>query len=817
MGSKCWFIVALLLFFPLTQHNSILTESSNPSSAPYQIQPEEPEESPNDYGWTNLKTVAAFDGKPDNIIDIDFRHEYDMDEDGNWYFMGEFYEEVQFGDTRLVPVGRNDIFVAKYSAEGEWEWAKAIHGENQYEGYNNLAHFGHALQVHTDGSIYVSGEYRANLTLGPFTLISTVHDVPREEVFVAKLTKHGEWEWATSGGGSWVDEAKQLELTPEGDVVILGNSYTDHINPTFGDTEFTNPDTKTFVAKLSKHGDWLWAHQYGKGMLYTELDALHIDTTGNIYIGTSTDGMAGTPGEPVFGELPVEPIGNATATYITKILPNGKFAWLKSFNSTCLKIEDIANSTGGDIFFGGYWDDSCDKDESNEDLQALSYNNSNCSFCYDKRGFVAKIAQDGDLKWVSHIHGYGHSSVSMLTVDEQDRLFVAGMTEWGEVKLGTLEIERSGAKSFVSEISPDGKWEWSVLARGDYPGFDESSDGGIKSIEHHDGKLTVSGFFGEDDGILNPYSINVESGMVHFSAHLEFFDADEDGVGDSTDRCMRGAAGWVSTNETDMDEDGCRDADEDDDDDNDGILDEDDDCPGYDNSKDMDCDGVLDWEDDSDGDGIMDQDDQCPGEDDHLDTDSDEVPDCQDADDDDDGIIDADDACPLADQEIDWNCNGINDLEEDSDSDGVVDWYDACQGHDDQLDMNENGIPDGCDEPEVLEEKPENNSTSGGQESRTNISEGQESKTNTSTLDDEAGSTVSTTAFAVGGSALVMLALVAVMVSRRRSKNDIESTPDLNIALVEAYVQQLVELGHPEDIARAHAIAHYSSVNEQQN
>ena len=78
MGSKCWFIVALLLFFPLTQHNSILTESSNPSSAPYQIQPEEPEESPNDYGWTNLKTVAAFDGKPDNVIDIDFRHEYDL-------------------------------------------------------------------------------------------------------------------------------------------------------------------------------------------------------------------------------------------------------------------------------------------------------------------------------------------------------------------------------------------------------------------------------------------------------------------------------------------------------------------------------------------------------------------------------------------------------------------------------------------------------------------------------------------------------------------------------------------------------------------
>ena len=815
MRGKCWFIVALFFFLPFTQHNSLLTDESNPSFAAYQVQPEEPSESPNDYGWTNLKTVAAFDGTSSNVIDIDFRHEYDVDEDGNWYFMGEFYEEIQFGNTRLVPVGRNDIFVAKYSAEGEWEWANAIHGENQYGHYNNLAHFGHALQVHTDGSVYVSGEYRANLTLGQFTLISTVHDVPREEVFVAKLTKDGDWEWATSGGGSWVDEAKQLELTPEGDVVILGNSFTDHINPTFGDTEFTNTDTKTFVAKLSKHGDWLWAHQYGLGILGLADDALFIDTNGDIYIGTNANLVGGGTVKPVFGELPVEPIANKTA-YITKILPNGTFSWLKTFNSTCLKIEDIAKSIGGDVFFGGYWDDNCDKDESDEDLQALSYNNSNCSSC-QQRGFVAKMTQDGDLKWVSHIHGYGHSSVSMLNVDEQDRLFVAGMTEFGELKLGTLETERSGVKSFVSEISSDGKWEWSVLARGDYPGFDESSDGGIKSIEHHDGKLTVSGFFGEDDGILNPYSINVVSGMVHFSVNLEFSDADEDGVGDSTDRCMRGATGWVSTNETDMDEDGCRDADEDEDDDNDGILDEDDDCPHYDNSKDMDCDGVPDWEDDSDGDGIMDQDDECPGEDDNLDTDRDEVPNCQDEDDDDDGINDADDTCPLADQEIDWNCNGINDLEEDSDSDGIVDWFDACQGHDDQVDVNENGIPDGCDEYEVIVETPENNSASGGQDNKTNTSGGQDSKTNTSTLDEEAGSTVSTTAFAVGGSALVMLALGAVMLSRRRSNNNIESSPKLNIALVEAYVQQLVELGHPEDIARAHAIAHYSNLTEQQN
>ena len=37
------------------------------------------------------------------------------------------------------------------------------------------------------------------------------------------------------------------------------------------------------------------------------------------------------------------------------------------------------------------------------------------------------------------------------------------------------------------------------------------------------------------------------------------------------------------------------------------------------------------------------------------------------------------DASPI-DQEIDWNCNGIDDLQDDSDDDGVVDWYDKKVG-----------------------------------------------------------------------------------------------------------------------------------------
>jgi hypothetical protein len=76
-------------------------------------------------------------------------------------------------------------------------------------------------------------------------------------------------------------------------------------------------------------------------------------------------------------------------------------------------------------------------------------------------------------------------------------------------------------------------------------------------------------------------------------------------------------------------------------------------------------DGVI----DSDGDGVPDDEDVCPGFDDNIDTDGD-------------GIPDGCDECPY----------GDNDL--DSDGDGVADGCDICPGLDESIDTNGSGIPD---------------------------------------------------------------------------------------------------------------------------
>lgn len=90
---------------------------------------------------------------------------------------------------------------------------------------------------------------------------------------------------------------------------------------------------------------------------------------------------------------------------------------------------------------------------------------------------------------------------------------------------------------------------------------------------------------------------------------------------------------------------------------------------------------------DADGDGVPDELDACPGFDDMADQDGDGTPDGCDADRDGDGVANDLDAFP-------------DDATEsaDSDGDGVGDNSDACPGSDDGLDWDADGIPDGCDD-----------------------------------------------------------------------------------------------------------------------
>ncbi len=179
------------------------------------------------------------------------------------------------------------------------------------------------------------------------------------------------------------------------------------------------------------------------------------------------------------------------------------------------------------------------------------------------------------------------------------------------------------------------------------------------------------------------------------------YDYDDDGVGDPCDRdddgdgvpdiydyCKMGVMGWITSEFTDHDSDGCMDADREDlDDDSDNILDDLDACPkgilGI--GQDSDGDGCKDDEDnDDDNDNVDDGSDFCnPGKTDWLsgtltDHDSDGCHDEEeDMDDDNDGVLDEFDSCPKG--IANWISNTNTDADMDGCQDGTED-LDCCGG-----------------------------------------------------------------------------------------------------------------------------------------
>ena len=191
--------------------------------------------------------------------------------------------------------------------------------------------------------------------------------------------------------------------------------------------------------------------------------------------------------------------------------------------------------------------------------------------------------------------------------------------------------------------------------------------------------------------------------------------------------------------------DGCSDSDDD------GVCDEDDVCPGYDDNNDFDNDGIpnkcdcapdvpglpstfiiscddgdpntindvydigsceckgepIDGCSDSDGDGICDEDDICEGYDDNIDSDDDDIPDGCDCKPNTPGLpstflISCDDGDPNTINDVyaigSCECAGEPISCTDSDGDDVCDDDDICEGYDDNIDSDDDGTPDGCDQ-----------------------------------------------------------------------------------------------------------------------
>lgn len=125
---------------------------------------------------------------------FDVAHRPVADARGNVYFTGEFYGEANFGGINMGDAGEifGNMFLAKYDAEGESEWVVSARSQNQSRGFD--------LTLDEAGEhIYVAGLFSGTAEFGVFELTT---DGITESFLARYLAEDGAVDWAVQTFGS---------------------------------------------------------------------------------------------------------------------------------------------------------------------------------------------------------------------------------------------------------------------------------------------------------------------------------------------------------------------------------------------------------------------------------------------------------------------------------------------------------------------------------------------------------------------------------------------------------------------------------------
>ena len=239
-----------------------------------------------------------------------------LDNSGNVYITGKLVGQVVFGNTTLNGLGGADVFVAKLNSAGAWQWAVSAGGLGD--------DYGEALALNDSGNVYITGYFHSpTATFGSTTFTnSSSGGFFDTDVFVAKLTSAGAWQWAARTTGAGYEVSTGLAVDGNDNLYLAG--YFESPTAAFGTIALTNNGAyDAFVAKLDINGMWQWAHNMG-GHTYDGSNGVAVDSSGNVYVSGSFEG------NPVsFGATILQSVG-ANDLFVAKLNPAGTWQWATS-------------------------------------------------------------------------------------------------------------------------------------------------------------------------------------------------------------------------------------------------------------------------------------------------------------------------------------------------------------------------------------------------------------------------------------------------------------------------------------------------------
>jgi hypothetical protein len=200
-----------------------------------------------------------------------------VDAAGNILITGYFVGIANFGGTNMTSSGGvygSDIFVAKYSGDGDPIWSKQLGGRF---GNNNTT----CIAVDSAGDVIVGGSFYTEADLGNGSSIPSRGG--GSDAFAAKFSgQTGAYIWAKDFGGIGSDYVKGVAVDTVGNVVVVGYGYA---SMDFGGGTVPNAGgADLYIVKYAGvDGHYLWSRGMG-GSGPDTAESVAVDKDGSIFV-----------------------------------------------------------------------------------------------------------------------------------------------------------------------------------------------------------------------------------------------------------------------------------------------------------------------------------------------------------------------------------------------------------------------------------------------------------------------------------------------------------------------------------------------------
>jgi hypothetical protein len=308
--------------------------------------------------------------------------------------------------------------------------------------------YGYGIGTDNAGNVYVAGKYEDTANFSGIT----VPCAGNHDIFVARYSSSGALNWIHTGGGILGDYAHSMTLDKTNNYVYVAGEvegYNDII--TFPGSTFTLNtfgDNDIFVSKYDLSGNLLWVKSAGWVKNEKALGVTY-DNSGNVYIcGYFTDTTKFS------GPYIISKGGHDI--FVAKYDGSGNLQWVQTTGSSgrdeALSIKCDAN---GDVYVCGLMSSGC----------MFGSTTFTCSPNY-LDAFIVKYSPSGSVIWAKSGGGSYDDVAWSLTIDNNNKIFVAGEFNAYAVFSGSPLTTAGNADIFIASYDGSGNLQWIKQAGG---------------------------------------------------------------------------------------------------------------------------------------------------------------------------------------------------------------------------------------------------------------------------------------------------------------------------------------------------------------